>query len=107
MNFVEKVPSPYAYIMHSVLIASAKHAPTNELDMQPYVNSRPGPVRQISCPDAKNDRRMLTCQRRQWDTFEQLTTLESSSIASAPPEKWCVYAKKQPHVPIAQSDSGL
>src|SRR5450759_5548762 len=41
MNFVEKVPSPYAYIMHSVLIASAKHVPTNELDMQPYVNTRP------------------------------------------------------------------
>jgi hypothetical protein len=84
MNFVEKVPSPYAYIMHSVLIASAKHVPTNELDMQPYVNTRPGPVRQISCPDAKKDRRMLTCQRRQWDTFEQLTTLKSSSIVLAP-----------------------
>src|SRR5450756_1689735 len=42
MNFVEKVPSPYAYIMHSVLIASAKHVPTNGLDMHPYVKTRFG-----------------------------------------------------------------
>jgi plasmid stabilization system protein ParE len=105
MNFVEKVPSPYAYIMHSVLIASAKHVPTNELDMQPYVNTRPGPVRQISCPDAKKDRRMLTRYRRQWDTSEELTMLESSSIASAPLKNGlykpkitsCPYSSVRPH----------
>jgi len=47
---------------------------------------------------------MLIYQRRQWDTKEQLTTLESSSIALAFPEKWCVYAKNQSHVSIAQLD---
>lgn len=68
--------------------------PTNELDMHPYVNTRRGPAQKISCPEAKNDRRMLICQHRQWHTLEQLTTLESSSIASAPPKNGVFTPKK-------------
>jgi hypothetical protein len=52
--------------------------------MHPYVNKAFGPARELSRPEAKNDRSMLTLQRRQWDTSEELTTLKSSSIALAP-----------------------
>jgi hypothetical protein len=52
--------------------------------MHPYVNTRFGRAREISCPEAKNDSCGLIFERRQWDTLEQLTTLESSSIAWAP-----------------------
>ena len=63
-----KTSGSYAILCSFQFIVGTKYGPTNELDMRLYVNIAFGLVREISSPQAKNDRCGLICQRRQWDT---------------------------------------
>src|SRR5947209_13563751 len=73
--------------------------------MHHYVKSVCGPMREISYPEAKNDRDTLTFQRLQWDTLEQWTRIRASSIDAAPRKNGvftpkittCPYSSVRPH----------